>query len=234
MSLRWSAFATGGLVQHGDSPQWSMMIPAVAPVVVPSPSLDHRQFCVAGLARGHPDSGEAAIMGVPLPYLVLPLSGCLSRRTPTRATRGEARGHRSVLAQNPLLMYPFIFFLWTGRRYGVSSPDGVLVTMVFALFWVHSCRVSLDGVPLCACGPPKGTRRDCVGCVCCLSIASRCGCRPASGMSTPSRCRGPGAQQALMVAQPSWAQWFCEVVRVAIAAVGPAMVTPEGRGGSGG
>ena len=48
-------------------------------------------------------------MGVPLPHLVLPLSGCLSRHTPTRATRGEARGHRSVLAQNPLLMYPSFF-----------------------------------------------------------------------------------------------------------------------------
>ena len=36
-------------------------------------------------------------MGVPLPRLVLPLSGCLNRRTPTRATRGEARGHRSFL-----------------------------------------------------------------------------------------------------------------------------------------
>ena len=48
-------------------------------------------------------------MGVPLPHLVLPLSGCLSRRTPTRATRGEARGHRSVLAQNPLFMNPFFF-----------------------------------------------------------------------------------------------------------------------------
>ena len=45
-----------------------------------------------------------------MPHLVLPLSGCLSRHTPTRATRGEARGHRSVLAQNSLLMYPFFFF----------------------------------------------------------------------------------------------------------------------------
>ena len=49
-----------------------------------------------------PDSDGAAIMGVPLPHLVLPLSGCLSRQ-------GEARGHRSVLAQNPLLMHPLLF-----------------------------------------------------------------------------------------------------------------------------
>ena len=49
-------------------------------------------------------------------------------------------------------------------------------------------------------------------CVCCLCIASRCGCRPASGMSTPSRCRGLGAQQMPMVSRPSWVQWSCEVV----------------------
>ena len=48
------------------------MIPTVVPIVVLLPSLGHRQFCVAGLARGHPDRGEAAIMGVPLPHLVLP------------------------------------------------------------------------------------------------------------------------------------------------------------------
>ena len=96
---------TGGSVHHGDTPL-THDDPDCRPIVVPLPSLGHRQFCVAGLARGHPDSGEAAIMGVPLPHLVLPLSGCMSKRTPTRATRGEARGHRSVLAQNPLLMHP--------------------------------------------------------------------------------------------------------------------------------
>ena len=30
---------------------------------------------------------------VPLPHLVLPLSGCACSGTPTKATRGEARGH---------------------------------------------------------------------------------------------------------------------------------------------
>ena len=34
-----------------------------------------------------------------------------------------------------------------------------------------------------------------------------------------------------MVSRPSWAQWSCEVVCVAIAAVAPTMVTPEDRGG---
>ena len=49
-----------------------MTIPSVAPIVVPLPSLGHRKIWTAGLARGHPDSGEAAVMGVPLPHLVLP------------------------------------------------------------------------------------------------------------------------------------------------------------------
>ena len=98
-----------GWYSMATHPSGQMMIPAVVPIVVPLPSLGHRQFCVAGLARKHPDSGGADIMGVPLPHLVLPLSGCLSRRAPTRATRGEARGHRSVLAQNPLLMHTFLF-----------------------------------------------------------------------------------------------------------------------------
>ena len=74
-------------------------------------------------------SGEAAIMGVPLPHLVLPLPGCLSRRTPTKAKRGDARGHKPALAQNPLLKHPFCFFRWTGRRPGVSSPDGGLAPL---------------------------------------------------------------------------------------------------------
>ena len=47
-----------------------MMIPTIDPIVVPLPSLGHRRFCVASSARGHPDSGGATIMGVPLPHLV--------------------------------------------------------------------------------------------------------------------------------------------------------------------
>ena len=150
-------------------------------------------------------------MGVPLPHLVLPLSECLSRRTPTRATRGEARGHRSVLAQNSLLMYPLLFL-----SLDLSSICCVLAiwwagTHVFALLWLHSCLVSFDGVTLWTCGSPKGTQHDGPGCACCLCIASRCGCRPASGMSTPSRCRALVHSQMSMVSRPSWAQWFCEV-----------------------
>ena len=109
--------------------------------------------------------------------------------TPTRATRGEARGHRSVLAQNPLFMYLLLFpsfelvvgpvcpaIWWTGLN-------------VFALLWLHSSLVSSDGVTLWTCGSPKGTQHDGPASVCCLCIASRCWCRPVSGMSTPSRCR---------------------------------------------
>ena len=128
-------------------------------------------------------------MGVPLPHLVLPLSGCLSRRTPTRATRGKARGHRSVLAQNSLFIHPSFFLsldlssVWCVLAMWWSGPN------VVALLWLHSCLVSSDGVTLWTCGSPTGTQHDGLGSVCCLCIALRCGCRPASGMSTPSRCR---------------------------------------------
>ena len=116
-----------------------------------------------------PDSGGAATMGVPLPHLVLPLSGCLSRHTPTRATRGEARGHRSVLAQNPFVdAPPFFFFPCTCRRSGVSSPDGGLVPNVIALLRLHSCLVSPDGFTLWTCGSPKDSQHDGPGSVCCL------------------------------------------------------------------
>ena len=173
-------------------------------------------------------------MGVPLPHLVLPLSGCLIRHTPTRATRGEARGHRSVLAQNPLLMYPFFFFLWTCRRSGVSSSYGGLAPMCLRC---------------CGCIPPwfrsiafpyghVGRRRAhstmaLAVCVCCLRIVSRCGCRPVSGMSTPSRCRALVHSQMPMVSLPSWSQWSCEVV-CGNRGRRATMVTPADWGGSGG
>ena len=127
-----------------------MTIPIVTPIVVPLPSLGHRQICVAGLARGHPDSGGAAIMGVPLPHLVLPLSGCLSRHTSARATRGEARGHRSALAQNSLLMYPLLF-----------PSFGLVVGLVCP-------RHMVDWCPLCL---------RCCGCIpaWCCTMALHCG-----------------------------------------------------------
>ena len=157
-----------------------MCLRCCAPIVMRLPSLGHRRFCVAGLARGHPDSGGAAIMGVPLHHLVLSLSGCLGRRTPTRAPRGEARGHRSVSAQNCLLMCPLLFLpldwssVWCVLARWWTGPP-----IAFALLWVHSCRVSFGRASLWTCGSLQGTQRD------------------------------------------------CEVVCVAIAVVGPTMVTPE-------
>ena len=57
---------------------------------------------------------------VPLPHLVLPLSGCLSRRNPAMATRGEVRRHKSVVAQNHLFIHPpFPFF---GLVVGLVCP----------------------------------------------------------------------------------------------------------------
>ena len=153
-------------------------------------------------------------MGVPLPHLVLPLSGCLGRRTPARATRGEAMGHRSVLAQNSLFMPPPLLFL----SLGLSSIWCVLArwwngTNVFALLWLQSGLVSFDRVSFWTCGSPTDTQHDDPGCIFCLCIASRCGCRPASGMSTPSRCRALVHSQMSMVLRPAWTQWCCEVVR---------------------
>ena len=124
-----------------------------------------------------------------MPHLVLPLSGCLSRRTPTRATRGEARGHRSVLSQKPLLMYPLLFAFF-----------GLVVGLV--------CPRHMAGWSQCVCAAvaaflpgfdrwryvvdmwvAEGHTHDGHGSLCCLCIASRCGCRPASGLLTQSRCR---------------------------------------------
>ena len=51
------------------------------------------------------DKGTPLIAAKPLSWV----SPCLTPCTPTRATRGEARGHRSVLAQNSLLMHPLLF-----------------------------------------------------------------------------------------------------------------------------
>ena len=115
-----------------------MMSPTVIPIVVPLTNWAIAKCALLVWQGDTPDSGEAAIMGVPLPHLVLPLSGCLGRRTPTRATRGEARGHRPVLAQNMLFMPPFFFL-----SLDLSSIWCVLArwwtgTHVFALLWLHS------------------------------------------------------------------------------------------------
>ena len=128
-------------------------------------------------------------MGVPLPHLVLPLSGCLSRRTPTRATRGEARGHRSVLAQNHLLMHPLLFPFFglvvdlVCPRHMVDWHQCVCAAVAAFLLGVGRSRFLMD------MWVAEVTQHDDPGCVCCLCIASRCGCRPASCVTTPLRCR---------------------------------------------
>ena len=71
--------------------------------------------------------------------------------------------------------------------------------------------VFADGVTLWTCGSLKGTQHDGFGCVCCLCIASRCGCKPASGMSTPSRFVGLVHIRCQWCRDPRWAQWFREV-----------------------
>ena len=124
-----------------------------------------------------------------MPHLVLPLSGCLSRHTPTRATRGEARGHRSVLAQNSLLMYPTLFLpldwssVWCVLAIWWTGPHCVCAAVVASLSGVVRWRHIVD--MWVAEGHTARWPRLCV-----LYVhRPRCGCRPASGMSTPSRCR---------------------------------------------
>ena len=128
-------------------------------------------------------------MGVPLPHLVLPLSGCLIRRTLARATRCEAREHKSVLAHNPLFMCPPFpsFGLVVGlvcRRHMVDWSQCVCAAVVAFLSGVVRLRYVVD--IWVADGHTARWPWLCV-----LSVhRPRCGCRPVSGMSTPSRCRG--------------------------------------------
>ena len=176
-----------------------MTIPTVAPIVVPLPSLVHRKICVAGLARGTPDSGEAAIMGVPLPHLVLP----------------EARGHRSALAQNSLLMCPLLFpsfGLVVGLvcpRHMVDWPQCVCAAVA------TPCMVSPDGVTLWTCGSPNDTQHDGVGHVHTVAM---------SGSWCTAGVNGGATLLGTMVPAR-----LC----VSIAVVQPTLVTPDGRRGVG-
>ena len=136
-----------------------------------------------------------------MPHLVLPLSGCLSR--PPRQGQHEVRqGTQVSLSTEPFAdvspSFPS-FGLVVGLvcpRHMVDWPN------VFALLWLHPAWFR-PMVLLCGhAGRQKGTQHDGPGSVCCLCIASRCECRPASGMSTPSRCR------ALV---HSRCQWWCDL-----------------------
>ena len=104
-----------------------------------------------------------------------------------------------------------------------------------ALLWLHSCLVLYDGVTLWTCGSPKGTQHDDNGSVCCLCIALGVGVDRRRACphrrDVGSWCIA-GVNDVATVLE----QWFCEVVCVcvAIAVVGPTLVTPDGRGGLGG
>ena len=123
-----------------------------------------------------------------MPRLVLPVSGCLSRRTLTRATRGEARGAQVSLSAEPIVHAPPLFLYL-----GLSSAGCVLVIWWTGPMWLRCCGcipawfrpVAL----LCGHVGPRRTHSTLALAVCCLCIASRCGCTPASGLLTPSRCR---------------------------------------------
>ena len=55
---------------------------------------DRRQVQIKEKEGGASAKGSVLILTcVPLPHIVLPLSGCACSGTPTMATRGEARGH---------------------------------------------------------------------------------------------------------------------------------------------
>ena len=149
VALRQSAVATGGLVQHGATTQWFMMVPAVVPIVMSLPSLCRHQCCDTELTRGH----------------------------------------RSVLAQNSLLMYPPFFFLFglvvdlLCPRHVVDWYPCVCAAVAAFLLGVVRSRFLMD--MWVAEGHTARWPWLCV----LFAHRPRCGCRPASGMSTPSRCR---------------------------------------------
>ena len=174
-----------------------------------------------------------------MPHLVLPLSGCLSRRTPTRATRGEARGHRSVLAQNSLLMYPLPFPSF-GLVVGLVCPRHMVgwAPMCLRCCGCIPSLVPFDRVSLGTCGSQKGTQNDGPGCVCVCVV-----CAWPLGVDVDRRRACPHSRDvgAWYTARCEWCRdplghngsaRLCVCVEIAL--VGPTMVTPEGRGDSGG
>ena len=104
---------------------------------------------------------------------------------------------------------------------------------MFALQWVHSCLVLSDGYFVDMWVAEGHTARWPWLCVLFVRRPS-VWVQTGVGHAHTVAMSGPGAQQVSMVSRPSWAQWFCEVVCVAIAVVGPTLVTPDGRGGLGG
>jgi len=81
-----------GQHQAGMQPQQRKHIGTRPPYGEDTPG--RRQVQRKGERWGTSTKGSVLIMTcVPLPHLVLPLSGCACSSTPTMATRGEARGH---------------------------------------------------------------------------------------------------------------------------------------------
>ena len=107
--------------------------------------------------------------------------------------------------------------------------------IVLALLWVHSCRVSFDRASLWTCGLLKGTQRDCFDCVCVLFV-HRLAVWVSVGVGHVHTVAmwEFGAQHLSMVSRPSLGHNGPARLCVAIAVVGPTLVTPDGRGGLGG
>ena len=83
---------TIGRNQAGMHPQQRKHIGANPPYGEDTP--DRRQVQRKEKEGGTSAKGSVLMLScVPLPHLVLPLSGCACSGTPTMATRGEARGH---------------------------------------------------------------------------------------------------------------------------------------------
>ena len=81
-----------GRNQTGKEPQQCKHTGASPPYGEHTP--DRRQVQTKEKEGGTPaKSSVLMLICVPLPHLVLPLSGCACSGTPTMATRGEARGH---------------------------------------------------------------------------------------------------------------------------------------------
>ena len=81
-----------GRNQTGMQPQQRKHIGSSPPYGEDTPC--RQQFQINEKGGGASAKGSVLILTcVPLPHLVLPLSGCACSGTPTKATRGEASGH---------------------------------------------------------------------------------------------------------------------------------------------
>ena len=123
----------------------------------------------------------------------------------TRATRGEARGHRSALAQNSLLMYPLL-----------PPSFGLVVGLV--------CPRHMVEWPQCVCAAVGAFQLDFFRCRYFVDMWVAEG-------HTKHEDRAPaGANGGATLLGTMVPARLC----VPIAVVQPTLVTPDGRGGLGG